>query len=159
VDTGLDTMTGGRLKRISRFVSDAPFCLTYGDGVGDVDIGRLIQHYTASGRDATVTLVRPPGRFGTAEVEGDVVHGFKEKPTEGGGWINAGFFVLAPSVLDLIDGDATVWEREPLETLAAQGRLSGYRHEGFWEPMDTLRDKNKLEALWAGGSAPWQVWG
>lgn len=158
VDTGPETMTGGRLKRIGHFVSDGPFCMTYGDGVGDIDISALLRHHAESGTDATVTLVRPPGRFGTADVEGDTVQGFKEKPTEGGGWINAGFFVLSPSVLDLVEGDATVWERGPLETLAAQGRLSGYRHEGFWEPMDTLRDKNNLEALWASRKAPWRVW-
>ena len=158
VETGLETMTGGRLKRIRPFLGDAPFCMTYGDGVGDIDIGKLIAFHEQSGKDATVTLVRPPGRFGAVDVAGDAVTGFKEKPTEGEGWINAGFFVLKPSVLDLVEGDATVWEREPLETLAAQSRLSGYRHTGFWKPMDTLRDKHQLEAAWAAREAPWQVW-
>jgi glucose-1-phosphate cytidylyltransferase len=158
VDTGTDTMTGGRLKRIARFVEDGPFCMTYGDGVGDVDVGKLIASYEASKSPAMVTLVRPPGRFGSAEVQGDRVTGFKEKPTEGENWINAGFFVLDPSVLDLVAGDTTVWEREPLETLAARNQLRGFKHEGFWEPMDTLRDKNNLESLWASGKAPWRVW-
>ncbi|MBQ0823541.1 glucose-1-phosphate cytidylyltransferase [Microvirga sp. HBU67558] len=159
VDTGQDTMTGGRLKRIAPYVGDETFCMTYGDGVGDIDVGKLIQHHVDRRRDATVTLVRPPGRFGAADLSGDTVHGFKEKPTGGSGWINAGYFVLSPSVFDLIEGDATVWEREPLERLAAKAQLSGYKHEGFWEPMDTLRDKNNLEDLWARGSAPWRVWG
>ena len=158
VDTGLDTMTGGRLKRIQPYLDDAPFCMTYGDGVGNVDIGELIAQHEHAKVDATVTLVRPPGRFGAVDIVGDVVTGFKEKPTEGEGWINAGYFVLNPSVLDLIQGDSTVWEREPLEALAAQGRLNGYRHSGFWQPMDTLRDKNQLESMWSSNKAPWRIW-
>jgi glucose-1-phosphate cytidylyltransferase len=159
VDTGDATMTGGRLKRIARFLDDEPFGMTYGDGVADVDLNSLISFHAAHNCMATVTVVRPPGRFGAVEMQGDLVRGFAEKPPGEAGWINAGFFVLSPKVLTLIQSDDTVWERGPMETLAATGQLSAYKHGGFWKPMDTLRDKQELEALWAGGHAPWHLWG
>jgi glucose-1-phosphate cytidylyltransferase len=159
IDTGEDTMVGGRIKRILPYVADDPeFCLTYGDGVGDVDISALIELHRRKGRLATVTAVQPPGRFGSLRYEGDRITGFEEKPEGDGGWINGGFFVLSPKVGDYIDGDATVWEREPMERLAAENQLSAYRHHGFWQPMDTLRDKRHLEDLWERGCAPWKVW-
>jgi glucose-1-phosphate cytidylyltransferase len=158
VDTGEATMTGGRLKRVARYLGDGDFCLTYGDGVGDVDIRGLVEFHRREGRLATVTAVRPPSRFGALSVTGRAVTGFEEKPVGEGGHINGGFFVLSPRVLDYIDGDQTTWEREPMERLAAEGQLSAYVHEGFWHPMDTMRDKTKLEGLWAGGRAPWKVW-
>ncbi len=158
VDTGADSMTGGRLGRVAPYVGDEHFCMTYGDGLADIDIGALIGFHEAQGRDATVTIVSPPGRFGAVEMAGDAVRGFREKPVTDEGWINAGFFVLSPRVFGLIEGDQTVWEHHPLETLAAEGQLSAYRHAGFWQPMDTLRDKNQLEALWASGRAPWRTW-
>jgi glucose-1-phosphate cytidylyltransferase len=159
VDTGLETMTGGRLKRVSRYISDDNFCMTYGDGVGDINISELICHHKRSGRLATVTATQPPGRFGSLRLaEENAVTGFQEKPLGDGGWINGGFFVLSPRVLDLIGGDSTVWEKEPMEHLAAAGELSAYKHHGFWQPMDTLRDKNHLEHLWESGRAPWKIW-
>lgn len=158
VDTGADTMTGGRLKRVRDFIGDETFCMTYGDGVGDVDIGAVLRHHEAHGLKATATIVSPQGRFGAVDLKGDIVQGFREKPASEDSWINAGFFVLSPSVMDYIDGDDTSWERAPLERLAAEGQLSAYRHKGFWQPMDTLRDKMQLEALWAEGRAPWRVW-
>jgi glucose-1-phosphate cytidylyltransferase len=158
VDTGDATMTGGRLKRVARYLGDEDFCFTYGDGVGDVDVQRLVAFHRQEGRLATVTAVRPPGRFGALSIEGCGVVGFEEKPVGRGGFINGGFFVLSPRVLDYIDGDATTWEREPMERLAAEGQLTAYVHEGFWQPMDTLRDKARLEELWATGRAPWKVW-
>ena len=158
VDTGDASQTGGRLKRIERYVSDAPFCLTYGDGVSNVDIGKLIAFHRNGGRLATVTAVRPPGRFGALGIDHDRVTGFVEKPAGDGGRINGGFFVLQPEVLGYLKGDADVWEYEPLERLAREGQLGAYHHDGFWQPMDTLRDKNVLEELWAGGKAPWKVW-
>jgi glucose-1-phosphate cytidylyltransferase len=158
VDTGADTMTGGRIKRVREFVGDETFCMTYGDGVGDVDISNLLHHHETQGKDATVTVVTPPGRFGAVKLDGHSVTGFEEKPQGDGGLINAGFFVLEPSVFDLIDGDSISWEREPLEALAAAGQLSAYRHKGFWQPMDTLRDKHQLEKMWSSDAAPWKSW-
>jgi glucose-1-phosphate cytidylyltransferase len=159
VDTGSETMTGGRLKRIGPFLGDAPFCMTYGDGVGDIDIPALLAFHATHGRQATVTAVSPPGRFGALDLrESDIVGGFREKPAGEMGWINGGFFVLSPDVLSLIEDDATVWESKPLEQLARSGELVAYRHRGFWQPMDTLRDKQQLEQLWASGHAPWKMW-
>jgi glucose-1-phosphate cytidylyltransferase len=158
VETGANTMTGGRLKAVRAYLDeDAPFCLTYGDGVSDVDIGALIAFHNAHGRKATITAVAPPGRFGALELDGDFVRSFKEKPAGDGGLINGGFFVASPSVIDLIDGPDTVWEQRPLERLAADGDLVAYHHEGFWQAMDTLRDKVYLEQLWQDG-APWKLW-
>jgi glucose-1-phosphate cytidylyltransferase len=158
VDTGTETMTGGRLRRVRDRIGDQTFCMTYGDGVADIDIGALIAFHEREGRDATVTAVRPPGRFGALDLDGAGVKGFVEKPLGDGSWINGGFFVLAPRVLDRIEGDDTVWEQAPLEGLARDGQLSAFRHEGFWQPMDTLRDKRLLEELWASGQANWKVW-
>ncbi len=159
VETGASTMTGGRLKAIRDFLDpDEPFCFTYGDGVADIDIADLVRFHRGHGRRATITAVAPPGRFGALSFEGESVTGFHEKPAGDGGRINGGFFVADPSVLDLIDGPDTSWEAEPLESLAANGELMAYRHSGFWQPMDTLRDKNALEVLWASGNAPWKRW-
>ncbi|MBK6636223.1 MAG: glucose-1-phosphate cytidylyltransferase [Rhodocyclaceae bacterium] len=160
VDTGDTTQTGGRLKRVAPYVKDeASFCFTYGDGVGDINIGQLLAFHQAQGLQATLTATYPPGRFGAIDISADNrVSQFKEKPKGDGGLINGGFFVLSPSVIGLIDGDDTLWEREPLEALAAQGQLAAYRHEGFWQPMDTLRDKIHLEQLWQDNTAPWKVW-
>jgi len=159
IETGADTMIGGRIKRILPYIgNDEAFCLTYGDGVGDVDISAVIAQHRASNLLATVTATQPPGRFGAIRYEGDRVLGFQEKPQGDGGWINGGFFVLSPKVGDYIEGDATVWEREPMERLAAEGQLSVHFHHGFWQPMDTVRDKQQLEALWASGKAPWKNW-
>jgi glucose-1-phosphate cytidylyltransferase len=159
VDTGADTMIGGRIKRILPYVQEDPaFCLTYGDGVGDVDVRATIDLHKREGRLATVTATQPPGRFGALVVDGTRVLGFQEKPVGDGGWINGGFFVLSPKVGDYIEGDSVVWEREPLERLASEGQLSVYHHNGFWQPMDTLRDKRHLEALWDSGKAPWKTW-
>jgi glucose-1-phosphate cytidylyltransferase len=159
VDTGAETMIGGRIKRILSYVADDPaFCLTYGDGVADVDVKAVIALHEREGRLATVTATQPPGRFGALVVDGTRVLGFQEKPVGDGGWINGGFFVLSPKVGDYIEGDGTVWEREPLERLARDGQLSVYHHRGFWQPMDTLRDKRQLEELWDSGRAPWKTW-
>jgi glucose-1-phosphate cytidylyltransferase len=161
IDTGDATATGGRLKRVAHHLDDEPFCLTYGDAVSDVDLGSLIAHHRDSGLLATVTAVQPPGRFGVLNFDGDgpaKAVGFREKPAGDGAWINGGFFVCQPDVLDYVDGDETVWEQEPLERLASEGNLGAFRHGGFWHPMDTLRDRNRLEELWAAGRAPWQVW-
>jgi glucose-1-phosphate cytidylyltransferase len=158
VDTGDDSMTGGRLKRVAPYLGDGPFCMTYGDGVGDVDITSLIAFHRAHGCLATLTAVQPTGRFGALKLEGETVTAFQEKPQGDGGWINGGFFVLEPRVLDYIAGDSTIWEREPMERLAAEGQMKAFKHEGFWQPMDTLRDKQKLEELWESGQAPWKVW-
>jgi len=158
VDTGPDTMTGGRLKRVRDHLDDAPFCLTYGDGVSDVDITASLAFHQRHGRLATVTTVQPPGRFGTLEIEGDAVRAFREKPPQGQGFINGGFFVLSPKVIDYVEGDDTVWEREPLEGLARDGELMSYNHHGFWQPMDTLRDKRQLDEMWKSGKAPWRIW-
>ena len=160
VDTGEKTMIGGRIKRIidNDYIDGETFCLTYGDGVSDINIKDLISFHESEGRMATVTGVQPPGRFGAVEYVGNEVTGFKEKPQGDGGWINGGFFVLSPKVVDYIEGDETVWEQEPMENLAAQGKLSIFKHEGFWHPMDTLRDKRYLESLWQTGKAPWKTW-
>jgi len=161
VDTGEETMTGGRLRRVREYLDDEEaFCFTYGDGVGDVDIGRLIAFHKEHGRLATLTAVRPPGRFGALSLRAgeDAVSLFREKPDGDGAWVNGGFFVLAPKVIDYIDSDKTVWEAGPLERLSSEGELMAFRHEGFWQPMDTLRDKRLLEDLWASGKAPWKIW-
>jgi glucose-1-phosphate cytidylyltransferase len=159
IDTGIATNTGGRVKRVRHLLDpDEPFCLTYGDGVADIDIGELIAFHKRTGCRATVTTVVPPARFGAVEIDGDRVTAFVEKPPSKEGRINGGFFVVEPGVLDQIDGDATIWESDVLSRLAAAGDLGAYRHDGFWQPMDTLREKNLLEQLWAGGNAPWRVW-
>lgn len=159
VDTGDETMTGGRLKRVAPFLAgEEAFCFTYGDGVGDVDITALVDFHRAHGKLATLTATQPPGRFGALSLNGDQITSFKEKPHGDGSWINGGFFVLSPKVIDRIAGDATLWEREPMESLANDGEFSAYFHRGFWQPMDTLRDKTLLEDLWASGKAPWKVW-
>ena len=158
VDTGEATQTGGRLRRVREFIGKEAFCMTYGDGVGDVDITQLVAFHRAQRRKATLTGVKPPGRFGSLKLKGNRIERFHEKPEGDGAWINGGFFVLEPSVLDLLTDDSTVWERRPLETLARKSQLSIYRHHGFWQPMDALRDKNLLEELWSSGRAPWKVW-
>lgn len=159
VETGATTLTGGRLGAIRSYLdADEPFCFTYGDGVADIDIAALIAFHRAHGRRATITSVAPPGRFGALEMDGELVRAFREKPAGDGGHINGGFFVAHPSVLDLIEGPDTTWEQGPLETLAADGELVAFRHEGFWQPMDTLRDKLHLEELWSTGNAPWKRW-
>ncbi|SMF96409.1 glucose-1-phosphate cytidylyltransferase [Methylomagnum ishizawai] len=158
IDTGPDTQTGGRLKRVRRYLGPEDFCFTYGDGLADVDIGGLVDFHRKHGRLATVTAVQPPGRYGALRLEGGDVLGFEEKPRGDGGWINGGFFVLAPGAVDFIEGDDTSWERQPLEQLAREGQLQAHRHVGFWQPMDTLRDKILLEELWQTGKAPWKVW-
>lgn len=160
VDTGQDVMTGGRVLRLKRWLGGERFMVTYGDGIGNVDIGALVAFHASHGKLATVTAVRPPSRFGALILNGgDAVQEFSEKPQTGEGWINGGFFVFEPRVLDYLDeGDETILERRPLERLAGDGELMAYRHDGFWQPMDTLRDKQLLESLWTGGEAPWQVW-
>lgn len=158
VDTGDQTMTGGRIKRVSTYLGDQDFCLTYGDGVSDVNIAQTIEFHKQQKTLATVTAVQPPGRFGALNIHDDKIIGFKEKPLGDGGWINGGFFVLSPKVIDFIEDDSTIWEQDPLNRLAADHELSAYRHHGFWQPMDTLRDKNHLEELWANGTAPWKTW-
>jgi len=158
VDTGDDSMTGGRLRRVRNYLGDSTFLMTYGDGVGDVNIRKAVEFHRAHGGKATLTAVQPAGRFGSLRLTGSQVESFQEKPQGDGGWINGGFFVLEPSVLDYIEGDESVWERQPLEKLSAEGQLHAYQHTGFWLPMDTLRDKNRLEDLWDSGSAPWKVW-
>jgi glucose-1-phosphate cytidylyltransferase len=159
VDTGEETMTGGRIKRIRDYVKeDQSFCLTYGDGVADVDIGKLIEFHKAHGKFATLTAVQPPGRFGALNIENNAVIKFQEKPEGDGNFINGGFFVLSPKVLDYIDGDKTLWEQEPLNNLAQDGQLMSYKHHSFWQPMDTLRDKLYLENLWESKKAKWKVW-
>jgi glucose-1-phosphate cytidylyltransferase len=162
VDTGDETMTGGRLARVSEYLNDETFCFTYGDGVADVDVGALLRFHQESGKLATLTAVQPPGRYGSLKFDADqtdVITNFQEKPSGDGGWINGGFFALQPAALKYItEGDATIWERSPLERLAGDKQLNAYRHDGFWRPMDTLRDKNELESLWASGKAPWKVW-
>jgi glucose-1-phosphate cytidylyltransferase len=159
VDTGEMTMTGGRMKRVANHLTkDEPFCFTYGDGVSDVDIGKLIAFHRSHGRLATMTAVQPPGRYGSIEINQGEVKRFIEKPQGDGGWINGGFFVLTPEVLRYIANDQSSWEGEPLMRLAADGQVMAYQHRGFWQPMDTLRDRNHLEELWASGAAPWKVW-
>ncbi|CDM24610.1 Glucose-1-phosphate cytidylyltransferase [Castellaniella defragrans 65Phen] len=159
VDTGETTLTGGRLKRVGDYLKDEDaFCFTYGDGVSDVDIGASVRFHRQHGRLATVTAVQPPGRYGALERDGDRVAGFTEKPRGDGGLINGGFFVLSPACLDRIAGDQTSWEGEPLTSLARDGQLMAFEHSGFWQPMDTLREKNLLEDLWVSGQAPWKTW-
>lgn len=159
LDTGLNTMTGGRLKRAKEFIGNETFMLTYGDGVSDVNIHNLLEHHKKSGVLATITSVRPQGRFGSLTLDdANNVKSFQEKPQHNGNWTNAGFFVLEPQVIDYIGGDTTLWEKEPLEGIAGDGQLAAYKHYGFWKPMDTLRDRKDLESIWDSGNAPWKVW-
>lgn len=158
VDTGDSTSTGGRLKRAREYLGNDTFCLTYGDGVADIDIAGLVDFHRKHGRMATVTAVQPPGRFGALDIAGAQVSGFKEKPLGDGAWINGGFFVLEPGVFDYIEGDATTWEQEPMRRLAEEGQLMSFLHHGFWQPMDTLRDKSLLEDRWSQGKAEWKLW-
>jgi glucose-1-phosphate cytidylyltransferase len=159
VDTGDHTMTGGRIRRIRSYVEDEDFCLTYGDGVGNVDISALIECHRRGGRECTLTAVQPPGRFGSLVIDGENrITSFREKPEGDGSWINGGFFVCSPSVIDRIEADETIWEREPLESLALDREIGAFPHAGFWQPMDTLRDKLHLEKLWMTGQAPWKIW-
>lgn len=156
VDTGLDTMTGGRIRRVRDYLGNEDFCMTYGDAVSDIDIRRLLAFHQSHGRQATITAVRPPARFGALQIETGRVNGFLEKPPGDGQLINGGFFVLSPRVIDRIAGDTTIWEKEPMEGLVRDGQLMAFQHDGFWLPMDTLRDKRVLEDLWAKGNAPWR---
>lgn len=158
VDTGENTMTGGRLGRVRSFVGDSTFCLTYGDGVSDVDISRVIDHHHQQRTIATVTAIQPPGRYGALNLNDKLVTSFQEKPAGDGAWINGGFFVLEPDVFNYIEGDSTSFEGDPLQRLAREGQLTAYQHTGFWQAMDTLRDKNHLESLWSSGKAPWKTW-
>jgi glucose-1-phosphate cytidylyltransferase len=158
VDTGENTQTGGRLRRVKDYIGDEDFCMTYGDGVGDVNISAAIAFHKEHGKLATMTATQPPGRFGALELQGSKVNKFLEKPHGDGGWINGGFFVLSTSVIELIANEDTLWEKEPLEKLAESNNLQAFIHNGFWQPMDTLRDKNQLEELWASGHAPWKIW-
>ena len=159
VDTGAHSMTGGRLGRVAKYIQDEEaFCFTYGDGVGDVDISATIEFHREHGKLATLTATYPPGRFGALEIDSSRVKSFKEKPMGDGGMINGGFFVLSPKVIEYVKDDSTIWEQEPLMSLARAGELMAYEHRGFWQPMDTLRDKQLLEELWAGGRAPWKMW-
>lgn len=158
VDTGENTMTGGRIKRIAPYLKGEDFCCTYGDGVSDINIGELISFHKSQGRKATLTATQPPGRFGAINHSGDQVISFQEKPQGDGSWINGGFFVLSPSVTDYITDDSCIWEHMPMETLAKEGEMSAFFHSGFWQPMDTLRDRHYLEDLWSKGIAPWKVW-
>ncbi|MES2535073.1 MAG: glucose-1-phosphate cytidylyltransferase [Pseudomonadota bacterium] len=158
VDTGDETMTGGRLKRVRQYLQDDEnFCFTYGDGVSDIDIGALIKFHKSHGKLATITATQPPGRFGALNLDGNRINSFQEKPQGDGAWINGGFFVLSPKVIDYIDDDSTTWEKGPMEKLAREGHLNAYFHHGFWQPMDTLRDKMHLEEMWQSGKAPWKV--
>ena len=158
IDTGAETMTGGRLLRLRKFIGDEPFMVTYGDGVGDINVCALAEFHRSHGKIATVTAVRPPARFGSLTLQGGTVCEFAEKPQADAGWINGGFFVFDPAIFDYLEDDATILEREPLERLAKEGQLMAFRHGGFWQPMDTLREKLLLESLWASGQAPWKVW-
>lgn len=158
VNTGEETMTGGRLKRISSYLDQEDFCFTYGDGLGNINIKDLISFHKKQKTFATLTATQPPGRFGALKIVEHKITNFEEKPSGDGGWINGGFFVLSPKVIDYIDGDKTIWEREPMETLAQEGQISAFQHQGFWHPMDTLRDKLKLEELWSSNKAPWKTW-
>lgn len=159
VDTGENTLTGGRLRRVKNYVQDEQaFCFTYGDGLSDINVSQEVDFHLQHGRHATVAAVQPPGRYGALDIENSAVTGFTEKPRGDGGRINGGFFVLSPKVIDYIDGDASSWEREPLEAIASDGELMAYEHDGFWQPMDTLREKNILQDLWDTGTAPWKVW-
>ncbi len=159
VDTGLNTMTGGRIKRVASYIGNEPFMLTYGDGVADIDINKLVEFHKSHGKTATISSVQPGGRFGMLDIDSDEsVKNFMEKSKEDGGWINAGFMVLNPEIMNYIDGDDCIFERYPLETVAAEGQLKAFKHEGFWQCMDTLRDKQLLEKLWENNDAPWKVW-
>jgi glucose-1-phosphate cytidylyltransferase len=158
VDTGEQTMTGGRVRRVKEYIGGETFCLTYGDGVSDIRMDKLTEFHRAHGKLATLTAIQPPGRFGRLGLDGEKVAHFLEKPVGDGDWINGGFFVLEPETIDYVEGDSTIWEREPLESLAEGGNLMAFKHDGFWQPMDTLRDKNLLENLWDSGKAPWKVW-
>ena len=160
IDTGQDTMTGGRLRRVADYIGDETFCFTYGDGVADIDITRLIAFHHAQGRMGTLTAVQPPGRFGafTLSADQDRIVAFKEKPDGDGAWVNGGFFVLEPGAINYIENDLSIWEREPLERLAHDGQLSAFRHDGFWQPMDTLHDKMVLDQMWEADKAPWKAW-
>ncbi len=158
IDTGMNTMTGGRLRRIARYVEDGPFCMTYGDGVSDVNVSAAIAFHKSHGKLATVTAISPPGRFGVLETDRGRVTRMLEKPTQTSSLINGGFFVLEPGALKYVEGDATSWEREPMERLTEDGQLMAFEHRGFWQPMDTLREKKLLEELWSSGEAPWKVW-
>jgi glucose-1-phosphate cytidylyltransferase len=158
IDTGAETMTGGRLKRVLPYVKGEEFCFTYGDGVADLDLSALLDFHRESGRLATVTAVQPSGRFGALDIEGDAIRRYEEKPKGDGGWINGGFFVLSPDVGRYIDGDDTVWEQQPLQRLAEEDQLAAYRHRGFWHAVDTVRDKRHLQELWDSGSPPWKLW-
>jgi glucose-1-phosphate cytidylyltransferase len=158
VNTGDDTLTGGRLRRVREHLGDDPFCFTYGDGVADIDVSALVEFHKSHGKPATVTAIQPPGRYGALDMDGDRVGAFQEKPAGDGSWINGGFFVLNPSVIDYIDGDQSSWEGGPLMQLADESKLMAFRHRGFWQAMDTLRDKNQLNDLWLSGNAPWKVW-
>jgi len=158
VDTGEQTMTGGRLRRVQTYLADEAFCFTYGDGVGDIDVRELVAFHRRMGRAATITAVQPPGRYGALAMDEGIVKQFQEKPQGDGAWINGGFFVLERKAIDYIADDDVVWERGPLESLARDGQIAAYQHQGFWQPMDTLREKNLLEELWASGQAPWKIW-
>lgn len=158
IDTGLETMTGGRVLRLKKWINQSPFMVTYGDGLGNVNIRSLVEFHRSHGKLATVTAVRPPSRFGELVLKDDMVCEFSEKPQIGEGWINGGFFVFEPEVFEYLSGDQSILEREPLERLASDGQLVAFRHEGFWHPMDTIRDRQLLESLWAGGEAPWKIW-
>jgi glucose-1-phosphate cytidylyltransferase len=158
IDTGENTMTGGRLKRVAPYIGDETFCFTYGDGLSDINISHLVDLHKRSGAKATITAIQPPGRYGALNIKNNYVKEFQEKPAGDGAWINGGFFVLEPEVLKYIDGDQTVWEEAPLKTLALNGQLHAHEHKGFWQAMDTLREKNLLEALWDSGKAPWKSW-
>jgi len=158
VDTGYNTATGGRLKRVKRYIGDEDFCFTYGDGVSDVNISQLVSFHKKHNSLATVTSVLPTSKYGVLSFESDIVKSFEEKPEEDGGWINGGFFVLSPKAIDYIEGDSTMWEHAPMRRLVKEGQLSAFRHQGFWHPMDTLRDKNRLEEMWNSKKAPWKVW-
>jgi glucose-1-phosphate cytidylyltransferase len=158
VDTGDLSQTGGRLRRVAPYLNGSSFCFTYGDGVADVDVRSLIEHHRREGRQATLTAVQPPGRYGALHLEGSAVKQFHEKPEGDNAWINGGFFILEPAVLELIENDGSSWESDVLPQLAAAGQLTAYRHSGFWQPMDTLRDRTRLQELWATGQAPWKLW-
>jgi len=158
IDTGEDTMTGGRLKRVAKYLDNETFCFTYGDGIGNVDIGKLLRFHKEQKTIATVTAVKPPGRFGALDIVNNKISRFLEKSQGDESWINAGYFVLEPKALNYLNGDETIWERDPLEKMTKEGQLSAYKHEGFWQAMDTLREKNVLEKLWESGEAPWKIW-
>ncbi len=158
IDTGENTLTGGRLKRVSQYLGNGDFCFTYGDGLGDVDLTKLISFHRAHGKLASITAVQSPGRFGALDLDGNSVRNFVEKPHGDGMYINGGFFVLSPKVIEIIEDDSTIWEKKPLEALSSSGQLQAFKHSGFWQPMDTMRDKQHLEELWATGKAPWKMW-